>query len=116
MKINVERTDIKSWLDTLKSASRDNHYAALYKRLHKMVAVPKRRRVSVNVYKINKYSKDGDNVIVPGKVLSIGKLDHKVNIAAIEFSQGAMMRIKESNSKVMKLEDIIKLNKINVIR
>lgn len=90
MKINVEKAKVKEWLDGLSTASREKYYPELWKRVHRLTAVPARRRASVNLYKIDKYTKEGDLVVVPGKVLSIGEMKHKVTIAAIDFSAPAL--------------------------
>ena len=63
MKINVEREDIKQWLKQLHGVSREDHYAGLWKRVLKLSEVPTRRRRGVNLYQIDKYSKEGDNII-----------------------------------------------------
>lgn len=54
---------------------------------------PTRRRREVNIWKINKYTEDNETIIVPGKVLGDGELDHKVNIAAFQFSEGAKAKV-----------------------
>jgi large subunit ribosomal protein L18e len=59
-----------------------------------VISRPKRKAVAVNVSKINKYTKEGDVVIVPGKVLSEGEMDHKVTLAAVSASEGAKKKIK----------------------
>lgn len=115
MKINVEKSNIKEWLTELDNASKGEHYVALWKRVRGLVAVPARRRASVNLYKLEKHSKQGDNVIVPGKVLSTGSISHGVNIAAIEFSSSALARLKEANCKIVPLKEMLKAEKIRVI-
>ena len=47
---------------------------------------PKRRRVSVNLNQINRNTKENDLVVVPGKVLGLGEINHKLqSIAAYSF-------------------------------
>ena len=111
----IERSDIKEWLEKLSSASK-GRYGALWKSVYRQVDVSKRRRVSVNLYSINKYTEDGDNVIVPGKVLSKGALAHKVNITAVSFSEKAMSEIKRSNSKILDLDEMLGMERVKVIR
>lgn len=65
-----------------------------------------RNRREINVYKIDKYSKDNETVIVPGKVLSEGELTHNVNVAAWRFSEKAKEKIKNS----MSIEELMKSN------
>ncbi|MDE1865172.1 MAG: 50S ribosomal protein L18e [Candidatus Micrarchaeota archaeon] len=115
MRINVERQDLKDWLQELKGASRGERNAKLWKRVLELSAVPARSRRSVNIYKINKYTKDGDNVVVPGKVLSEGRMDHKVNITAIEFSASALVRLRDSQCTVRGLGDMLKEKGIKLV-
>ena len=115
MKLNVEKTNIKQWLSTLEAASKEDRYKNLWKRVHRLSAVPARRRHSVNLYKINTNTKEGANVIVPGKVLSIGPIEHRVTIAAIEYSATALAMLKEANCKVITLKEMTKAEKIQVI-
>lgn len=56
---------------------------------------PTRKRRIVNLYKINKHTNPNETVIVPGKVLGIGELDHKVTVAAWQFSENAAEKINK---------------------
>jgi large subunit ribosomal protein L18e len=113
--IKVEKENIKEWLATTKEASRGSHYPALYKRINKLLSVPSRTRGSVTIYKINSNTKEGDNVIIPRKVLSTGKIDHKVNIAALEYSGTALKMLKQSGCNVVTIKEMIGKQKINLI-
>lgn len=75
----------------------------LWKKVAELLQVPSRKRAYINLYKINKYTKPGDIVIVPGKVLGIGKLDHEVTVVALSFSEAAKRKILEANGKVVSL-------------
>ena len=116
MKINVERNDVLEWLDALSAASASSRSPKLWKRVHSLLAVPARRRVGVNVYKINKSSKEGDNVVVPGKVLSLGTMDHKVNIAAVEYSKKAAETLNSTNCKIMGIKEMINQKRVSIIK
>ncbi len=115
MKLNVENRDVKEWLDVLSLAAKEKHYAGLWKKVHYEVAIPSRIRSTVNLYKINKLTKDGDNVIVPGKVLSVGSMDHKVNISAISYSIAARSALMDAKCNIVEIKDMVKMNKINLI-
>jgi large subunit ribosomal protein L18e len=115
MKINVEKQNVKDWLSILDSAAKGSHYGKLWKRLHYLVAVPSRKRTSINLYKIDRYTKEGDNVVVPGKVLSTGQITHRFNIAAVEFSGGALKTLKEANCKIIDIKDMVKADKVHII-
>jgi len=69
-------------IETLKFESyRTNR--KIWKDLARRLSKPARRRAEVNISKINRYTKEGEIVVVPGKVLGAGRLDHKVVVAAL---------------------------------
>ena len=70
----------------------------------------RKNRREVNVYKINKYSSNGDVVVVPGKVLGDGMLEHKVVVAAFKFTQGARKKIVDAGGEPMSISDLLKKN------
>ena len=115
MRANVENKDVKEWLNALSAASRDKHYGGLWKKVHYELDVPTRIRATVNLYKINKLTKDGANVIIPGKVLSVGSIDHKVNIAAISYSDAARKALIASGSNIVGIKEMMKMEKIHII-
>ncbi|MCD6559745.1 50S ribosomal protein L18e [Thermococci archaeon] len=71
---------------------------------------PRRQKAEVNVSKINRYTKDGDFVIVPGKVLGAGRIDHKVIVAAWSFSEEARNKILSAGGEALKIEELIERN------
>ncbi|OJI07290.1 MAG: hypothetical protein BK997_03470 [Candidatus Micrarchaeum sp. ARMAN-1] len=115
MKITPERKDIRDAISMLSEMSKGENAKPVAKKLYSLIAVPKRRRVSVNLYKIDKYTKEGDNVIVPGKVLSIGSLSHKVNIAALEFSGSALERISKAGSSTSTIKEMVSKKNVRII-
>ena len=102
-------------MQQLKGASKGERYKGLWKRVLELSAVPTRSRRAVNIYKINKYSKEGDNIIVPGKVLSEGRMEHKVTITAMEYSAAAQVRLRSSQCTIKKLDDMLQQKEIKVI-
>lgn len=69
-----------------------------------------RKRKTVNLSKISRYSEENETVIVPGKVLGSGDLMHKVNIAAWQFSQSAIGKIKASKNDFFTINEIMEKN------
>lgn len=73
----------------------------------------------VNLSRINRYCKNNDTIVVPGKVLSMGNLDKKVTIAAYKFSGQALQKIKASGSNAISIRDLVqknpKGNKVRII-
>ena len=52
---------------------------------------PARQRRVVNIYRIEKAALEGETVLVPGKVLSVGELNKKLSVAALTFSKNASL-------------------------
>ncbi|MBI2664825.1 50S ribosomal protein L18e [Candidatus Woesearchaeota archaeon] len=77
-------------------------------RLQKDLSRATRQRRVVNLSRINRFTKDGETIVVPGKVLAAGELDHAVTIAAWKFSQQALDKIQKSKSKAMQISELIK--------
>ncbi len=74
----------------------------------KELAKPKRKSIDVNLFKINKYAKENETIVVPGKVLSHGNLNKQIKIAAFSFSEKAREKIKLAGSKSVGIEELIK--------
>lgn len=68
-----------------------------------IISKPKRKFVIVNLSKISKYSKDGETIIVPGKILGEGELSHKITLAAVSASEEAKKKVK-----IHSIEDMVK--------
>ena len=86
-------------LQLLKKTAIENK-AAVWKRVASDLEKPTRSRRIVNVYKIEKYAKDNDIVVVPGKVLGTGDLNKKVTVAAYTFSDEALKKINQKGSAI----------------
>ncbi len=64
----------------------------------------------MNLSKINRYAKEGESIIVPGKVLAAGEISKGTNIAAVSFSETARKKIVDGKGKVMTILDLVKEN------
>ena len=82
----------------------------LWRRVAGDLSKSTRQRRVVNLYKINQFARDGEIILVPGKVLSLGDLDKKVEVAAFQFSSSAKDKILKSNGVVMSIQDLLQKN------
>ena len=80
----------------------------IWKRIALDLEKPTRNRRIVNLSRINRYTKENEIIVVPGKVLGSGLLNHKLTIAAWQFSQGAKEKMKEAGVKILTLDEISK--------
>lgn len=61
----------------------------------------------INIDHLSRVTKKNDVVVVPGKVLGGGMIDHPVIIGAKMFSQSAQKKITNARGKCMTLENLI---------
>ena len=100
----------------LKKKSIDDS-SGFWKRLATDLEKSNRSRRVVNLSRINRFSKDNETVVVPGKVLGSGLLNHKVTVAAFSFSDGAVDKLKKQNCEIISINDLLsKKTKISDIR
>jgi len=64
----------------------------------------------VNLSRLNRYTEKGDVVVVPGKVLGAGRLDHPISVAAFAFSELAREKIKKARGKCLTIPKLVEEN------
>lgn len=70
----------------------------------------RKNMVNFNLEKINNKAKEGEIVIIPGKVLSQGDVDKKIKIIAFGFSKKAEEKLSKSKIKFSHINEEIKIN------
>jgi large subunit ribosomal protein L18e len=75
-----------------------------------ILSSPRVKKINVNLDKINEETKEGEIVVVPGKVLSEGELNKKLKIVAFNFSEKAKEKILNAKGEVLNILDEIKKN------
>lgn len=115
MKSNISITHIKNksrrktnpYLSaTIELARKNKNWISLAHR----ISGSTRNQASVNLFSIEKQTKAGDTVIIPGKLLASGDLTKKVRICALSASQAALNKLKKTKSEFASIEEEIKKN------
>ncbi len=75
-----------------------------------LLTYPRRKRISLNLSELDRLVKDKETIIVPGKILSQGNITKSVKISALDFSEGAKQKLKESKTEFNTLMEEIKKN------
>jgi large subunit ribosomal protein L18e len=99
---------LNSLIAELNAVSRDsgaNVWADIADRLEK----PRRTHAEVNLGRIERYAREDETVVVPGKVLGSGVLQKNVTVAAVDFSSTAQKKIEQVGDAVT-LEQIAEQN------
>ncbi len=109
---------LNSLIADLKSAARSSDgdvWSDVAERLEK----PRSTHAEVNLGRIERYARENETVVVPGKVLGSGVLRKEVTVAAVDFSGTAETKI-EQVGETMNLEQAVKQNEdgadVRVIR
>jgi len=102
----MENKTLIDTIQALKKASEESG-KAIWRALAEELDKPKRRRVAVNLSRINRHTEEGMVVAVPGKVLAAGSLSKPIKIAAFAFSEGAKEKIKTAKGEYMSLLELI---------
>ena len=105
----TEIPELKNLIRLLEEASRKSK-APIWKAVAYSLSVPTRKRTEVNLNKISRFAKDGQTILVPGKVLGIGELNKKVSIAAYSFSKGAAEKIAKAGGKALHIKEMVAKN------
>ncbi len=84
------------------------------------LAKARSQRVVVNLSSINRNTQKSDVVVVPGKILASGALDHAVTVAAFEASKQAIAKIEAAKAKYLTINELLEKNptgsKVKIIR
>jgi large subunit ribosomal protein L18e len=108
-KLKTTNPELIGLIRDLRKQSQESH-TGLWHNLAKDLASPQRSRVAVNVSRLNRYTTDGETVVVPGKVLGSGKSDHPLTVAAFAFSDVAKSKIHNAKGKCLSIRDLMKKN------
>lgn len=103
---NPELIELTSFL---RKQSRENK-VEIWRDIGERLNKAKRKRIAVNVSRLNRYTQKSETVAVPGKVLAAGEITHPITIAAFAFSGKAREKIDAARGKCVSFSDLIKKN------
>jgi len=75
-----------------------------------MLSSPRAKRINMNLNKINDEAKEGEIVVIAGKVLSQGELNKKIKVVALGFSEMAKEKISKAKGEALTILEEIKKN------
>ncbi len=91
----------------LKGASKKNK-AQIWSRLAEFALKPSSARRIVNIGQIERFSKDNDVIVVPGKVLGTGNISHKITLCSFFISNSGAQKILQAGGKIVSFAELIK--------
>jgi len=107
--LKSQNPELLNLIRLLRGKAKEND-AFIWKDVADRLSSPKRRRVAVNISRLNRHTKHKETVIVPGKVLGSGKLEHPLTVASYAFSKTARSKISKAKGKPLTIPDLLKDN------
>jgi large subunit ribosomal protein L18e len=98
--------ELVSLIRFLKKQSREQK-ANIWHDVAKNLSQSKSARAAVNLSRINRHTKRSDTVVVPGKILGTGNIDHSLTIAAFNISAAAAKKLKAAKAKYMSITELV---------
>lgn len=97
-------------LATIRLLRKEAHknQAAIWRVVADRLSSSRRRRLTVNLSRLNRYTQEKETVIVPGKVLGTGRIDHPLSVAAFAFSTRAKQKIIKAKGKCLSISRLVK--------
>ncbi len=107
-KINkqLQRKTNSNLVETILAAKK----SAVWNEIAGLIASPRRNWTNINLDKIDKQTKEGETIVVPGKVLSQGGVGKKIKVVALGFSEKAKEKLLNAECEVSTMLDEIKKN------
>jgi len=103
----------------LKKQSKENN-ADIWRDVAKHLAKARKQRVAVNLSRINRHTQKSDMIVVPGKVLGAGTLNHSITVAAFSASGKAKEKLATAQAKYLSIPELVEKNpkgaKVKIIR
>jgi large subunit ribosomal protein L18e len=109
MSSNKTNPELVATIDSLKAKTRETE-AAIWRDIALRLEKPRKNWAEANLSKIERYAKEGETIVVPGKVLAAGRIDKKVTVAAYSFSEAAAKAIVAAGGKTLTFEELAKAN------
>jgi len=94
---------------SLRKMAKENE-AKIWREIAEDLSHSRKKRIAVNISKLNRHTQKDETAVVPGKVLGAGKIDHPINVAAFAFSERAQRKILDAKGKCMSILELIEKN------
>jgi large subunit ribosomal protein L18e len=102
----LERKSNSNLVETILSGKKNDSW----KDIAGILSGPRRNKICINLEEINKNSKAGETIVVPGKVLSQGEIDKKIKVIALNFSEKAKEKLLSAKCETSYILEEIKSN------
>ncbi len=102
----TKRKTSSDLVETIRSAKKNEKWLEIAS----LLSTSRKKRSEVNLDEIDKKAKEGDIIVIPGKVLSRGELNKKIKVVAFGFSESAREKLLNSKCEAIYINEEIKKN------
>lgn len=106
IKKQIQRKTNSELVETILKAAKSEKWLEIAR----IISGPRRKRMNLNLDEIEKIAKEGETIVIPGKVLSQGEISKKVKIVALAFSENAMEKLSKTKKDFLTIAEEIKKN------
>jgi len=96
-------------VEEIRKAAIENR-SDVWKTVAKGLSRPRRKGHEVNLFKIEKFAKPKETIVVPGKVLGVGKINKPVIVAAMKFSDKAKESVEKAGGRCLSIKELVEEN------
>jgi len=101
--------NLQSLITSLKQTSSKNK-AKIWEDVARILSFQSRRKVVTNLSTVNRVTKKDEVVVIPGKLLGNGSLEHPVTISAWAASTSAKTKVTSAGGVFLPLPQLLKTN------
>lgn len=80
--------------------------APIWRRLESELANSRSHSSQVNISKLASVTKEGETIVVPGKILGSGRINHKLTVCAFSMSHKAAKKLNDCGGKIVTIADL----------
>lgn len=107
--VRSQNPELLKLIRFLRKGAKENN-AAIWRDVANCLSSSKRKRIAINLSRLNRHTKEKDTVVVPGKVLGAGRLEHPLIVAAFTFSDEARSKITQAKGKCLPILELLEAN------
>ena len=83
-----------------------NKRAPIWKHLENELANSGSHASEVNISKLASVTKEGETIVVPGKILGSGRINHKLTVCAFSMSQKLAKKLNDCGGKIVTIANL----------
>ncbi len=112
---SMEKESVNKWARALEGVDPKSKNARVAGRILRLATLPKRKRVVVNLGKLDMLAGKDENIVVPGKILGQGTVGKSFHISAVDYSDASEKKLRGAGCKIVAIEEMLKKENLKVI-